>query len=110
MGTFNVTANLQARASYGRTLGRPNLGSIIPGVTIPEPSIGVVREVIAVTNTALQPWTANNYDLTLESYNFKDGFGSVGIFQKNIKEISLLLNTVHGTKLKKQDTKLYVLS
>ena len=86
MGTFNVTANLQARASYGRTLGRPNLGSIIPGVTIPEPSIGVAREVISITNTALQPWTANNYALGLEYYFENPSAGSLSIrtFQRDV--------------------------
>lgn len=79
MGTFNVTSNLQARAAYGRTLGRPNLGSIIPGVTIPEPSIGVTREIISITNTALQPWTANNYAVGLEYYFENPSAGSLSI-------------------------------
>jgi iron complex outermembrane recepter protein len=37
-----------------------------------------------VNNTGLKPWTADNYDLALESYHIKDGFGSIGVFQKDI--------------------------
>lgn len=79
MGTYHVTSHLQARASYGRTLGRPNLGSVIPGVTIPEPSIGVAQEVISVTNSALKPWTADSYAVGLEYYFEGRSSGSLSI-------------------------------
>lgn len=71
------------RAGYAHTLGRPNLNFIIPGTTTTDSTVAL--PTITVNNTGLLPWTANSYDLTVESYNFKDGFGSVGVFQKNIK-------------------------
>ena len=81
--TFNVSDHLLVRAAYARTLGRPNLSSIVPGTTISDPAVAV--PTISVNNTGLKPWTADSFDLSLESYQFKDGFGSVGVFRKSIK-------------------------
>ena len=82
--TYDLTDKLVLRAAYAKTIGRPNLNFITPGLTITDPD--VLQPRITINNPNLKPWTADNYDLTLESYNFKDGFGSVGIFQKNIKD------------------------
>ncbi len=83
-GTFNLTDNLLLRAAYARTIGRPNVSFIVPGTTISDPESAT--PTITVSNTALKPWTADSYDLSLESYFLKGGFGSVGVFQKNIKD------------------------
>ncbi len=82
--TYNLTENLLLRAAYARTIGRPDVSFIVPGTTISDPE--AVNPTITVTNTALKPWTADSYDLSLESYFLKGGFGSVGVFQKNIKD------------------------
>jgi TonB-dependent receptor len=81
--SYTVTDSLILRAAYARTIGRPNINFIIPGTTITEPDAAIPR--ITVNNAALQPWTADNFDLTLESYQFKDGIGSVGVFRKDIE-------------------------
>lgn len=80
--TFTITENLLLRAAYARSLGRPNTGYIIPGTTISAPD--VANPTITVNNPALKPWTADSYDLSLESYQVKGGFGSIGVFQKSI--------------------------
>ncbi|MES2691964.1 MAG: TonB-dependent receptor [Verrucomicrobiota bacterium] len=80
--SYNLTENLVLRAAYARTIGRPNISFIIPGTTInPDAS----PPSISVNNSGLRPWTANNYDLSIESYQIKDGFGSFGVFKKDIK-------------------------
>jgi iron complex outermembrane recepter protein len=81
--TFNITDNLVLRGAYARSLGRPNVNFIIPGVTISEPT--AAEPTITVNNPGLKAWTADSFDLSLESYQIKDGFGSIGVFQKNIK-------------------------
>ncbi len=81
--TYNLSDNLILRAAFARSLGRPNINFIIPGTTTTDPD--VASPTITVNNTGLQPWTATSYDLSLESYHFKDGFGSVGVFKKSIK-------------------------
>jgi iron complex outermembrane receptor protein len=81
--SYDVAENLVLRAAFARTLGRPNVNLIIPGTTITEPDVASPR--ITLNNTGLQPWTATNYDLSLESYQLKGGFGSIGIFRKDIR-------------------------
>jgi TonB-dependent receptor len=82
-GTYTIIDGLVARAGYARTIGRPNVSLIIPGVAISEPT--ATNPTITVVDSGLKPWTADNYDLTLESYLLKGGFGSVGVFKKNIQ-------------------------
>jgi iron complex outermembrane receptor protein len=87
--SYNITENLIARAAFAKTLGRPNLNFIVPGTTFsdvdPSAPLSPVP-TITVNNTGLKPWTATNYDLSIESYQIKDAFASVGVFQKDIKD------------------------
>ena len=89
--TFNVRENLILRAAYADTIGRPNLGNIIPGTSISDAT--VVNPTITVNNVGLKPWSAKSYDLSLESYQIKDGFGSIGVFQKSIKNFFSSVST-----------------
>ena len=82
--TYNISEKLLLRGGYARTIGRPNVNFIVPGVTISDPN--VANPTITVINTGLKPWTADSIDLSLESYHFKDGVGSIGVFQKNIAD------------------------
>jgi iron complex outermembrane receptor protein len=83
--SYEVRDDLVLRAGYARTIGRPNLQFIIPGVTYSTVTEASTQQTITVINSRLRPWTGENYDLTLESYLIKDGFGSVGAFQKDLK-------------------------
>jgi len=87
--TYEFSENVLLRAAYARTIGRPDTSAITPGVTI---SDDPVNPTITVSNTALIPWTANNYDLTLETYYLKDGIGSIGVFRKDIKNFHGLVS------------------
>ena len=89
--SFNLTENLVLRAAYAETIGRPNINFIIPGTTISEPD--VANPTITVNNAGLKPWSATSYDLSLESYQIKDGFGSVGVFRKKIKDFFGVVST-----------------
>jgi TonB-dependent receptor len=90
--TFNITDNLLLRAAYARTLGRPNLSNILPNTTINENqdteavAAGALGGTISVVNTGLKPYTADNYDLSLEYYFPKGGVISVGGFQKDLTD------------------------
>jgi TonB-dependent receptor len=84
--TYLVTPNFQARVAFARTIGRPNLNEIIPNVTVTDPGSSEVNRTITVVNTGLKPWSADNYDLSLEYYFEQSGRVSVGGFQKNIKD------------------------
>lgn len=82
-GSYTIIDGLVARIGYARTIGRPSLGQIIPGVSVSEPT--ATNPTITVVDSGLKPWSADNYDLSLESYLLKGGFGSVGVFKKNIR-------------------------
>lgn len=84
--TYNVSANFQARAAFARTIGRPNFNEIIPSITVTDPTATDINRTITVVNTGLKPWSADNYDLSLEYYFSKSGRVSLGGFQKNIRD------------------------
>jgi TonB-dependent receptor len=88
--TYNFTDDLLLRLGYAKTLGRPDYNNILPFTTIddnenfdfdPTASPGT----LTTRNTALKPWEADNYDLSLEYYFKNNGYISVGLFRKNIE-------------------------
>jgi len=82
--TYSVSENLVFRGAYARTIGRPNISAVVPSATFTEPT--VLLPTITVTNPGLKTWSADSFDLSVESYQLKDGFGSFGVFQKNIRD------------------------
>jgi TonB-dependent receptor len=95
--SFSLAENLTLRAAYAETLGRPNINFIIPGTTISDPD--VANPTITVNNTGLRPWTARSYDLSLESYQLKDGIGSIGVFRKSVKDFFGSISTAATPEL-----------
>ena len=84
--SFSLTPNIVARAAYARTIGRPNFPEIIPGMTVTDPDSATTNKIITVINSALKPWTANNYDLSLEIYEVKGAVVSASYFRKDLKD------------------------
>jgi TonB-dependent receptor len=87
--TYNFTEKLLARAAYAKTYGRPDFSFIIPRTVVSEftDSDGDVSGGrLTVRNPGLLPWTADNYDLTLEYYTDQGGVFSAGLFRKDIKD------------------------
>lgn len=80
--TYTIMPDLLFRASYARTITRPDFNYIIPGVTIADPTSSA--QTITVDNTGLKPWTADNYDLSLEYYFHPAGVISIRGFRKDI--------------------------
>lgn len=91
--TYDVKENFLVRAAYAKTYGRPNFADVIPNTTIRENDLtqeqlddpSVIRGNITVANTGLRPWTADNYDVSLEYYTQQGGVFSAGAFLKDIK-------------------------
>jgi TonB-dependent receptor len=82
--SYSFTENFVTRAAYAATIGRPNLSFIIPSRTVTDPSSAEATRTITTTNAALEPWTADNWDLSFESYSVKGATLSVSLFRKNI--------------------------
>lgn len=91
--SYEINKHVVARAAYARTIGRPELTEMIPGVTVAEPADTNLNRTIAVNNTALKPWTANNYDLTLEAYDWKGMTASVSYFYKQVDDFFAATST-----------------
>ncbi len=81
---FNAQENLLIRAAYAKTIGRPNFTTIIPGITISDPTSS--NPTITLTNPDIKPWTADNFDLSVEYYTRENGLFSVGVFAKNVTD------------------------
>ena len=92
--TYNIKENFQARLAYAKTYGRPNFTDIIPNATFSEKDLtdadlnnpDVVRGTVTIRNTGLKPWTADNYDFSLEYYTENGGILSGGVFLKEIQD------------------------
>ncbi len=82
--SFGFTDAIIGRVAYARTIGRPPLTEIIPGMTITDPDSAVANRTISVTNTGLSPWTSNNYDLSLEAYHLRGAVISGAVFRKEV--------------------------
>ena len=84
---YNVTENFVARFAYAKTLGRPDYADIIPNADINENDNDPNQPgTINVRNSGLKPWTADNWDVSLEYYFAPGSVASVGAFQKNLKD------------------------
>jgi TonB-dependent receptor len=83
--SYSLRQDLVLRAAYAKTIGRPDLNFILPGITLSDVTATPGNRLITVVNTGLTPWTSNNYDLSLESYSIKGAIASVGVFKKQIK-------------------------
>ncbi|MFM7750655.1 MAG: TonB-dependent receptor domain-containing protein, partial [Opitutaceae bacterium] len=90
--TFDATERFLLRAAYARTYGRPDLVDVIPNAQFAENDLNeqdqnnpaVVKGTITLRNTALRPWTADNFDLSAEYYTDGGGIISAGVFRKQI--------------------------
>ena len=78
---YNLTRDFIARASFTQSIGRQNLGNIIPGVTV---GTGAIVN-LAVNNPGLLPQIYFNQDYSLEYYLKPVGVLSAGYFYKKIK-------------------------
>ncbi|MSU51159.1 MAG: hypothetical protein EXS37_19070 [Opitutus sp.] len=92
--TYDISENFLARAAYAKTYGRPDYDAIIPNVVINERDLSeeqlnnpnVIPGTITLRNTNLRPWSADNYDLSLEYYTTRGGTFTAGVFLKEIQK------------------------
>ncbi len=91
--TYHLKENLLLRGAYAKTYGRPDFTNIIPNATIDEtdfednvPDPDQIPGRINIRNTGLRPWTAQNFDLSLEYYTDQGGLFSAGVFRKEISD------------------------
>ncbi|HUR56237.1 MAG TPA: TonB-dependent receptor [Opitutaceae bacterium] len=84
--SYNVRENLIARASWYTSIGRPDLNQYTGGVTLPNTEAAPSNSnVIAVSNVAIKPWSANTTKVRLEYYFQRVGVMSLGAFRRDFK-------------------------
>jgi TonB-dependent receptor len=90
--TYNVTENIQLRAAFAKTMGRPNISDTVPTLTISDdatfdPSApSGFPGTIQASNSNLNPWRAKNYDYSVEYYLPRNGVVMVNWYKKDISD------------------------
>ncbi|KUM54225.1 TonB-dependent receptor [Rheinheimera sp. EpRS3] len=81
---IDLTDELVARFSWGKTIARAPLGNLAGGRSLSgSPKIG--SRTGGEGNTNLQPFESKNLDLSLEYYYAEGSYASVGYFRKDVK-------------------------
>ncbi|MCX6951248.1 MAG: TonB-dependent receptor [Verrucomicrobia bacterium] len=83
---FNLRPDLIARASYGKSISRPEFSDVFPSASLPDPA-GTSR-TITLSNPALKPWIADSYGLALEYYFNQPSSGvlSTRVYRRDIQD------------------------
>jgi len=76
---YSFTDNLVGRAAYYASIVRPAFGEMRPTVALNDD-----RDEAELGNPALDPYEANNFDLSIEYYPTKLSVLSAGVFYKDI--------------------------
>ena len=85
---FELRRDLIVRFGAARVMARPSLGQLAPGITsfvVPGVAGAVTGGSISSGNTRLNPFRANNLDLSAEWYFAPGALLSVGLFNKDIR-------------------------
>ena len=87
-GTYNITENLLLRAAFAKTMGRPAISDIVPNLYVAADTSAnaTYPGYVTASNSTLVPWSAKNYDISLEYYLPFNGVASVGVFRKDVRD------------------------
>ncbi|WP_414660004.1 TonB-dependent receptor [Horticoccus sp. 23ND18S-11] len=77
----DLTKDIKLRTSYSTSYGRPPIANLLPGETPSE-----ATQTVTVNNPGLGPYTATNWDATIEYYFEPVGSLTVGWFHKDIRD------------------------
>lgn len=81
---LRVNDNVILRAAYSKTLTRPNLNDLSPGITTPQ-EVRLSNLTGDGGNPALEPYESENWDFSSEFYLGEATLFSLGLFNKNIE-------------------------
>lgn len=78
---YKISPNLQARASWSNSIGRPTISNLLPSLSFSDSA-----QTVTISNPSLKPQHAENWDAGLEYYFEPVGQVSVGWFRKDISD------------------------
>ncbi len=81
---WHISEPLQLRLGAGKTMARPSVDKLAPTSTTQSVSWGDFTDVFG-GNAKLKPYTALQFDASLEYYYAKDSEVNFAVYQKNIK-------------------------
>ncbi|MFM5931169.1 MAG: TonB-dependent receptor, partial [Novosphingobium sp.] len=79
--TYEVSDNMLVRAAFAKVMARPGFSSLTPGGSL---NTNFGAQTATIGNPLLQPYRANNYDLSFEYYPQKGAFYGVALFYKDV--------------------------
>jgi TonB-dependent receptor len=85
---IDVTDKIKARASFSRTLARPDFGNLFATTTVGAPSRPTAVGGIPTGSSQdpnLKPLVSDNFDVSVEWYYKPSSFVSVGFFDKRVR-------------------------
>lgn len=83
---LKLGGGLQLRASYAKTLSRPDFAALNPGLNYARSTNANIQNGGSQGNPDLKPQKADEFDATAEYYFGKSNYLSVGLYQKNISD------------------------
>jgi TonB-dependent receptor len=81
---WHITKPLQLRLGAAKTMARPSVDTLAPTSTTQSVSWGDFTEVFG-GNAKIKPYSAIQFDVSLEWYYAKDSMFNIALYQKNIK-------------------------
>jgi TonB-dependent receptor len=83
---YEITPNLQLRASYTEAIGRPDFGQVMPSLTQDDTPVDGFAGTITSTRVGLKPQRSRNLDFSAEYYTKTAGEWSVSWFQRDVED------------------------
>ena len=75
---YNIRENLIARFAYYQSVGRPDFGQYMNGLTLPDTSVArTSATVISVNNPTIKAWSAETFKVRVEYYF--EGIGTINL-------------------------------
>lgn len=84
---LDVSDEMVARFSISRNLSRPALTDLAVAGTVSTNSSNQLGGSISAGNPNLKPFLADSIDLSLDYYQGKSGYASIGVFYKNMEDM-----------------------
>jgi TonB-dependent receptor len=81
---IDITDEIVARASWGKTISRAPLGNLAGGRSLGS-STSPKSRVGGEGNTNLNPYESTNFDISLEYYYAEGSYASIGYFRKDVE-------------------------
>lgn len=85
LANYHITDDLLVRASWTKSLGRPDYGDISASSTFSVDENG--EGVLSIGNPDLEPYLSSNYDLSVEWYFETSSIVSLALFKKDIENM-----------------------